>query len=194
MPCGVHTCCRECVEAWAQQCRWKGVKPRCPMCQEGFEEGHVERDEGVEAKLEEEEVPCGCGERVKGTRARQHARECAECSDDGEAPVKKSQCGPSSPQPRAPRRGRYACPACGREEVRAADLREHVKREHGSRKMAGVCPVCAAMPWGDPQYASADVLGHILARHRFDYEEGFVDISLSEDEQLRQAISRSLSE
>ena len=47
-------------------------------------------------------------------------------------------------------------------------LLEHVHKKH--KGMSGVCPVCVAQPWGDPNYVSHNLSSHMNMRHKYDVD------------------------
>ena len=63
----------------------------------------------------------------------------------------------------------------------------------GQAPQPAVCPVCAAMPWGDPNYRSPNLLQHFTMRHQFDYDTT-TDMQQDEDEVLRQVLLLSQRE
>eukprot|EP00971_Amphidinium_carterae_P256357 5090195-Amphidinium_carterae.1 len=56
--------------------------------------------------------------------------------------------------------------------------------------VAAVCPICAAMPWGDPSYVSNDLLRHLKLRHQCDYET-LTDFDADEEAILARVLQQS---
>ncbi|XP_037303382.1 E3 ubiquitin-protein ligase KCMF1 isoform X2 [Manduca sexta] len=60
----------------------------------------------------------------------------------------------------------YTCPFCNRMGFTDSSLMEHVTAEHADTTIAVVCPVCASMPGGEPNFVTDDFAGHLTLEHR----------------------------
>ncbi|KAJ2954807.1 hypothetical protein O0L34_g3115 [Tuta absoluta] len=60
----------------------------------------------------------------------------------------------------------YTCPFCNRMGFTDTSLIEHVTTEHADTTLAVVCPVCASMPGGEPNFVTDDFAGHLTLEHR----------------------------
>uniref|UniRef100_A0A646QCW7 E3 ubiquitin-protein ligase KCMF1 n=1 Tax=Hemiscolopendra marginata TaxID=943146 RepID=A0A646QCW7_9MYRI len=60
----------------------------------------------------------------------------------------------------------FTCPFCGKMGFTEATLQEHVTSEHTDTTFEVVCPVCAALPGGDPNLVTDDFAAHLTLEHR----------------------------
>ncbi|XP_043232647.1 E3 ubiquitin-protein ligase KCMF1-like [Amphibalanus amphitrite] len=58
------------------------------------------------------------------------------------------------------------CPHCGRLGLTEHALIEHVTAEHAHTAAQVVCPVCAAVPLGEPNHVTEHLAAHLSAEHR----------------------------
>ncbi|KAF3815817.1 hypothetical protein GH733_016251 [Mirounga leonina] len=99
----------------------------------------------------------------------------------------------ASLQPRnVPNRHTFLCPYCP-ENFDQEGLGEHCKLSHSTNTKSVVFPICASMPWGDPNYRSASFIEHIQRWHQFSYDT-FVDYDVDEEDMRCCSTPSSISE
>lgn len=60
----------------------------------------------------------------------------------------------------------FTCPYCKKMGYSDTGLYDHVSAEHTDTGLEVVCPVCAALPGGDPNLVTDDFAGHLTLEHR----------------------------
>ncbi|XP_077572084.1 E3 ubiquitin-protein ligase KCMF1-like [Stigmatopora nigra] len=60
----------------------------------------------------------------------------------------------------------FTCPYCGRMGYTEMSLQEHVAAEHTETSTEVICPICAALPGGDPNHVTEDFAAHLTLEHR----------------------------
>uniref|UniRef100_H2V0I4 E3 ubiquitin-protein ligase KCMF1 n=1 Tax=Takifugu rubripes TaxID=31033 RepID=H2V0I4_TAKRU len=60
----------------------------------------------------------------------------------------------------------FTCPYCGRMGYTEMSLQEHVAADHTETSTEVICPICAALPGGDPNHVTDDFAAHLTLEHR----------------------------
>ncbi|XP_007431685.1 RING finger protein 166 [Python bivittatus] len=183
--------CGECLQPCLQV-----PSPLCPLCRVPFDPKKVEKASSVEKQLSSFKAPCrGCSKKVTLAKMRSHVTSCAKVQEQmANCPKFVPVVPTSQPIPsNIPNRSTFVCPYCGARNLDQQELVKHCMENHRSDPNKVVCPVCSAMPWGDPSYKSANFLQHLLHRHKFSYDT-FVDYNIDEEAALQAALALSLSE
>lgn len=198
-----HTFCGDCLQPCLQV-----TSPLCPLCRMPFDPKKVDKSSSVEKQLSSYKAPCrGCSKKVTLVKMRSHISSCTKVQEQmANCPkfmpvVPTSQPIPSPQTPSVPsktlsnipNRSTFVCPYCGARNLDQQELVKHCMENHRNDPNKVVCPVCSAMPWGDPSYKSSNFLQHLLHRHKFSYDT-FVDYSIDEESALQAALTLSLSE
>lgn len=95
-------------------------------------------------------------------------------------------------QPRGSNVRTFACPYCPINGLDELNLRDHCNAVHAHDIRSVVCPVCVALPHGDPQYYSRNFVGHLNLRHCF-YTEDITNIHQSDEINIQCAIMASFA-
>ncbi|XP_034152970.1 E3 ubiquitin-protein ligase KCMF1 [Esox lucius] len=60
----------------------------------------------------------------------------------------------------------FSCPYCGKMGYTETSLQEHVTSDHAETSTEVICPICAALPGGDPNHVTDDFAAHLTLEHR----------------------------
>ncbi|MBZ3878104.1 E3 ubiquitin-protein ligase RNF114 [Sciurus carolinensis] len=172
---------------------WECLKPKkpvCGVCRSALAPGV--RAVELERQIESTETSChGCRKNFFLSKIRAHVATCSKYQNyimEGVKATTKD----ASLQPRnVPNRYTFPCPYCPEKNFDQEGLVEHCKLSHSTDTKSVVCPICASMPWGDPNYRSANFIEHIQRRHQFSYDT-FVDYDVDEEDMMNQVLQRSI--
>nr|XP_034978728.1 E3 ubiquitin-protein ligase RNF114 isoform X2 [Zootoca vivipara] len=177
--------CTPCI----QECL-KPKKPVCGVCRSTL--SHGSRAFDLEKQIEMTETTCnGCNKKMYLSKLRNHAASCLKYQNyimEGVRAVTKD---PPQDTRSVPNRFTFPCPYCNERNLAQEGLVEHCRKYHSMDAKRVVCPICASMPWGDPNYRSANFMEHLQRRHQFSYDT-FVDYNADEDDTVAQVLLRSL--
>uniref|UniRef100_H3CFP4 Ring finger protein 166 n=1 Tax=Tetraodon nigroviridis TaxID=99883 RepID=H3CFP4_TETNG len=186
-----HTFCGECLQPCLQV-----TSPLCPLCRVPFDPKKVERSSSVEKQLASFKAPCrGCSKKIRraaltslSTVGLFFSKQIIHCTKFTQLFPKMLllKCFSKLTQT-------FFAAFTDVPSVRLSECYSFTRSTENTTASFLVCPVCSAMPWGDPSYKSSNFLQHLLHRHKFSYDT-FVDYSIDEDAALQAALTLSLAE
>lgn len=175
-----HRVCISCVDS--------GGLEACPVCRAEFPTERL-TDESFHRHMSTSVLRCECGAEMPVLEAESHSCESTRKRKRPEV------CTPMTTRrpPSAPNRSTFACPLCDERNLTSQGLLEHCERMHANTRgpVVATCPICLAMPWGDPSYVSRDFLSHLRLRHRCDYAV-LADFEADEEAMVRRALQDSM--
>lgn len=180
----------QCPHRVCATCADSGGLTACPVCRAELPADRP-LDEAFARHVAESVIRCDCGVEVPVLEAEAHSCESTRKRK------RPSVVPPSATRrpPVTPNRSTFACPLCDERNLTSQGLMEHCERVHMSGGRGGpvsaTCPICLAMPWGDPTYVSRDFISHLRLRHRCDYTV-LTDFEADEEAMLRRALRDSM--
>ncbi|RMX40917.1 hypothetical protein pdam_00017664 [Pocillopora damicornis] len=161
IPCG-HTFCSDCLSSVENL----SGSSTCPVCRNNFNFNEKRRARDIDRQIRHSTGTCSsCNRQFPMSRLREHRSSCETVSPLPFVPVARTS------QPRPEDELMWLVCIGGKRE--------------------GVCPICASMPWGNPNQKSGDFIQHLNLRHKFEYDT-YVDFNNDEDAILQQVLAQSV--
>ncbi|KAJ8257861.1 hypothetical protein GJAV_G00190530 [Gymnothorax javanicus] len=182
--CG-HTFCQNCLE----ECL-RPQKPVCAVCRATL--GNWAQAFELETLIHNTVGSCkGCRAEIRFSQMRSHTAACSKYQEYIDEEVKTMARSQPAAVSSVPNRFTFSCPYCSSQNLDQDGLVEHCTSQHARDTRQVVCPICASMPWGDPNYRSADFFQHLKIRHAFSYDT-YVDFATDEQTMIQEALQRSM--
>lgn len=159
----------------------------CPACTIKFEAGSIELRQDIDRRVRDETKVCLCGQAIPFRDYDDHCDSCASAQNTLTSVVRKAVVQPIT---EVANRSTFKCPFCPLKNFVRETLIEHIGKKHGKR--SGVCPICVAMPWGDPNIRCDNLHAHMKHRHKYDVDT-YTDFGMEDDEILRKVLEESKS-
>ncbi|CAG5134709.1 unnamed protein product [Candidula unifasciata] len=190
-PCRIHPCqhvyCLECVQNLHSQ-----LNPHCPQCRCDIQCVMPAGD--VELRMSQCHISCSeCNIPVPALSLKQHKITCPgvqRLKAVAAQSLHMRRPGATAPG-MGPNRSTFRCPYCDQSNLVTYQLIEHCNMAHTNCTTKVVCPICASMPWGDPNLRSSNFIRHLNMRHKFEYDT-YVDYDQDDDAMLQAALHASL--
>jgi len=159
----------------------------CPNCTIKFVENSTRARTDIDRRVSTESKLCVCGQSVLFNAFDDHYDRCEAAQSNLNSTVKKALL---KPDVEVVNRATFKCPFCAEKNFVRETLITHIEQHHG--RQAGVCPICVAMPWGDPNIVSDNLLSHLKHRHKYDVDT-YTDFAMDDEEILRRVLEESKS-
>lgn len=163
------------------------VNAVCPVCRGLFLSDTLMQNTDLENRIQNTYIPCKCGAQLFATQYDSHIETCQTHLNFLSTAIQSVK----QPSTGAVNRSTFKCPCCSIANLTQEALIKHFKQTHG--KVQGVCPICASMPWGDPNYISSDLGGHLSFRHKYDVST-YTEFGQGDDEILNAVLKQSMQE
>ncbi|CAI2379128.1 unnamed protein product [Moneuplotes crassus] len=175
--------CDTCFEGMKNES--KGDNIVCAYCTNEIKEGELNTTDLDGDK----EVTCEhCGGMFIAKEFQEHLNNCKVYLQTIEEDIKKNK---FKDIQKTVNRSTFKCPFCESKNLERKDLITHVEYEHGD--CPGVCPICVVQEYGDPNYVSQNLLGHMKHRHSYDMDT-YMAYGETDDDVLAQVLAASMNE